>query len=206
MMHNEPRVVPVSPGAVLVRLSEIIGAVKMFPEITEAFPEDVEQLEVLRGALLADIELVDRPLRRAGFEHSQQLLMRIYEQVSQPGLWSADEAAENFKLLGFPDPLREEGDVQKVDVTSVLATFTQPHKQVFTTLSFDDAPGAIGYWLRETRVIADEEIHDDLIENFAPVFQRVRLAPGSHRFRIESRNLHNIALSDEFTILIPDAR
>ena len=203
MMHNEPRVVPVSPGAVLVRLSEIIGAVKLKPEIAEAFPEDAEQLQVLRDALLSDIESVERPLRRAGFENSQQLLMRIYEQVSRPGLWSAEDTAFNFKLLGFPDPLRAEGDVQKVDVTSVLATFTQPHKQVFTTLSFDDAPGAIGYWLRETRVIAGEDVHDDLIENFAPVFPRVRLAPGAHRFRIESRNLHNIALSDEFTVVIP---
>ncbi len=203
MMNNEPRVVPFSPGAVLVRLSEIIGAVKMKPELAKAFPEDASSLETQRALLLGDIELGDPLMRRAGFEHSQQLLMRIYEKVSQPGIWSADEAAENFRLLGFPDPLREEGDLQKVDVSSVLATFTQPQKQVFTTLTFDDAPGAIAYWLRETRVVADEEIHDDLIENFAPVFQRVRLATGAHRFRIESRNLHNIALSDEFTIEIP---
>lgn len=204
MMHNEPRVVPITPGQVLVRLSEVIGAVKIYPQLAEAFPEDAKYLETQRADLLADIELVDRPLRKAGFEHSQQLLMRIYEQVCQPGLWSADEAANNFKLLGFPDPLRQNGSVETVDVSSVLATFTQPERQVFMSLSFDDAPGAIAYWLRETRVIAGEEIHDYLIENYAPVFQRVRLAAGPHRFRIQSRNLHEQVLSDEFTIVIPE--
>ncbi len=204
MMHNEPRVVPITPGQVLVRLSEIIGAVKQ-PSLSEALPQGVVQnLEAARQNLISAIESADREAWRNSFENAQHLLMKTYEVVSQPGTWKADEAARNFKALGFPDPLQQHGSVQTVDVATVLATFTQPERQVFMSLSFDDAPGAIAYWLRETRVIAGEEIHDYLIENYAPVFQRVRLAAGPHRFRIQSRNLHQQVLSDEFTIIIPE--
>ena len=205
MMHNEPRVVPITPGQVLVRLSEIIGAVKKQPSLGQAISDGtIHNLEAARQNLMSAIEAGDREARRTSFENAQRLLMKTYEVIAQPGTWNADEAAQNFKAFGFPDPLQEHGSVETVDVSTVLATFTQPERQVFMSLSFDDAPGAIAYWLRETRVIAGEEIHDYLIENYAPVFQRVRLATGPHRFRIQSRNLHEQVLSDEFTIVIPE--
>lgn len=196
MMHNEPRVVPVSPGQVLVRLSEIIGAARHAS--SNVFPDGTNLLETARQTLLDAVESGDREARIIAFEAAQNALMQTHDAVLK-----AESVEENLKLLGFPSASSAIGEVQKVDVSSVLATFAQPQKQVFMTLSFDDAPGAIAYWLRETRVIGEEEVHDDLIENFAPVFQRVRLAPGAHRLRIESRNLHQIALSDEFTIVIP---
>ena len=202
MMHNEPRVVPVAPGAILVRLSEILGVLKNQAPLQLALPDQVSVLESARLNLQNAIESGDRDARKTAFETAQTVLMHFHEAAMQ----TSENTELTLEKLRFPQSSSVEGALETVDVTSVLATFAQPQKQVSMTLSFDDAPGAIAYWLRETRVIGDEEVHDDLIENFAPVFQRVRLAPGAHRFRIESRNLHNIALSDEFSITIPDAR
>lgn len=204
MMHNEPRIVPVTPGQVLVRLSEILGTTKLKPQIVELFPEGAAQnLDATRLTLLSAIESGNREQRRNAFENAQRLLMQIYEAVAQAVSQAEKGNDEVFAALGFPNPAWQKGAVQAVDVSTVLATFAQPERQVFMNLSFDDAPGAVAYWLRETRVIAGEDVDDYLIENYAPVFQRVRLAEGPHRFRIESRNLHAFTLSDEFTVEIP---
>jgi len=94
--------------------------------------------------------------------------------------------------------------VQAAAAASVIATYSCPQRQVMTALSFEHAPGAVGYWLREIRLIAGEEVEDHLVESDGPVFRRVRLSVGPHRLRIESRDASHIALSDEFQIEVPN--
>jgi hypothetical protein len=90
----------------------------------------------------------------------------------------------------------------------VQVTFTRFGKQTLTNFAFRDAPGATAYWLREVRYIDNERsewarLEDPLIESYVPLFTRVRLPVGTRHFRIESRNPHENAVSEEFTIEVP---
>ncbi|HEX8237835.1 MAG TPA: hypothetical protein VF600_17975 [Abditibacteriaceae bacterium] len=203
-MIDEPTVIPVSPGAAITRLSQVAGALRKNSEIAAALPaETATLLRSRRDALLQALENDEPGAVEAALRDAQKTLRQIYETVSQPGLWTPEQAPSVFAALHFPDPLVR--GVQPVDASRVIATFACPRNQVLTTLSFEDAPGSIAYWLREIRTIeATGEILDDaMVENYAPVFHRLRIAPGVRRFRIESRDASNIAVSDEFEITVP---
>jgi hypothetical protein len=205
-MIDEPTVIPVSPGAAVARLSQVAGALQKNADIAAALPsETAAQLRSQRDALLQALEN-DAPNEvEAALRAAQVSLRQVYEAISQPGLWTVEQAPAVFAALRFPDPLVN--GVQPVDASRVVATFSCPRKQILTTLAFEDAPGSIAYWLREIRTIeATGEILDDhMVENYAPVFHRLRIAPGVRRFRIESRDSSKIAVSDEFEITIPHA-
>jgi hypothetical protein len=161
-------------------------------------------LQTNRGALLVALENDEQGAIEAALREAQNRLRGVYEALSQPGLFDPEQAPAVFAALRFPDPLQPR--VQPVDASRVVATFACPRNQVLTTLSFEDAPGSIAYWLREIRTIerSGEILDDALLQNFAPVFHRVRIAPGVRRFRIESRDNSRIAVSDEFEITIPE--
>jgi hypothetical protein len=202
-MIDEPLIVPVSPGAALVRLTEVGGALQRRADIARALPEDaLQQLQSTRGDLLAAIESGARGAIEETLRAAQNHLRLLYEAACQPGLWSADEAPSVYAALGFPDPLRN--GLQTVDVGTVLATFSMPRRQVLTTLSFRDAPGATAYWLREIRVINGLEVEDPTVSSYAPVFMRQRMPSGGHRLRIESRDASTFKISAEFEITVPD--
>jgi hypothetical protein len=202
-MNDEPLVVPVSPGSALVRLAQVGGALQRHDNIARALPDDaLHQLHSRRGELLAAIESGERGAIEDTFRAAQNHLRRLYEAVSQPGLWSADEAPAVYAALGFPDPLRN--GLHAVDVSSVLVTFSMPHRQVLTTLSFQDAPGATAYWLREIRVINGLEVEDPTVSSYAPIFTRQRMPSGPHRLRIESRDNSTYRISEEFEIIVPE--
>jgi hypothetical protein len=203
-MIDEPTVIPVSPGAAVTRLSQVVGALQKNTDLAAALPaQTTTQLRSQRDALLRALENDEPRAVEAALRDAQKTLRQIYETISQPGLWSPEQAPPVFASLHFPDPLVR--GVQPVDASRVIATFACPQNQVLTTLSFEDAPGSIAYWLREIRTIeATGEILDDaMVENYAPVFHRLRIAPGVRRFRIESRDSSKIAVSDEFEITIP---
>lgn len=205
-MIDEPTVIPVSPGAAVARLSQVIGALQKNTQIAAALPaETATQLRNNRDSLLRAMENDEPNEVEAALRNAQVSLRQVYETISQPGRWSPEQAPAVFAALRFPDPLVK--GVQPVDASRVVATFSCPRNQILTTLAFEDAPGSIAYWLREIRTIeATGEILDDaMVENYAPVFHRLRIAPGVRRFRIESRDSSKIAVSDEFEITIPHA-
>jgi hypothetical protein len=202
-MIDEPLVVPVSPGSALVRLAQVGGALQRHAHIARALPEDaLQQLQSRRGELLAAIESGERGRTADTLRAAQNSLRQLYEAVCQPGLWSADETPAVYAALGFPDPLRS--GLQTVDVSTVLVTFSMPHRQVLTTLSFQDAPGATAYWLRMIRVINGMEAEDPTVSSYAPIFTRQRIPSGPHRLRIESRDNSTFKISEEFQIVVPD--
>jgi hypothetical protein len=187
-----------------VRLSQVAGALQKNTEIAAVLPEETTtRLRSLREVLIQALESDEPSAVEAALRDAQISLRQTYESVSQPGLWSPEQAPAVFAALRFPDPLVQ--GVQPVDASSVIATFSSPRNQVLTTLAFEDAPGSIAYWLREIRTIeATGEILDDpMVENYAPVFHRLRIGPGVRRFRIESRDSSKIAVSDEFEVTIP---
>jgi hypothetical protein len=202
-MHNEPSVAPVTPGEALARLSHIIGTLRRHAHLAQALaPETGQNLQNARQTLTEALEAGEQNLMQNALESAQRAVQSTYEAACQPGIWSAEEAPAHFRLLGFPDPLEEK--LQTVDVSTILTTYTQPARQTLTTLTFAEAPGATAYWLRQTRVVQGEDTLDYLIESYSPVFSRVRLKPGRHRFNIESRNPHEQVLSEEFILEIPE--
>lgn len=202
-MIDEPLVVPLSPGDALVRLAQVAGALERHPHIVRSLPDDTaRQLQHDRDALLQAVGSADRAAVGSALRNAQNRLRRLYETVCQPGLWDEEQTGAVYRALGFPDPLKSA--VQAVDAASERATFSCPQRQVLTALSFEAAPGAVGYRLREIIEIAGEEVEDQLVTSDAPLFRRLRLAVGPHRLRIESRDASSIALSDEFQIEVPN--
>jgi hypothetical protein len=204
-MNDEPTVVPVSPGSAIARLSQVAGVLRKNSTIAAALPAGTnEQLQARRDALLTALENDEQGAIEAALREVQNRLREMYETLAQPGLFSPEQAPGVFAALRFPDPLQRR--VQPVDASRVIVTFACPRSQVLTTFSFEDAPGSIAYWLREIRTIerSGEILDDALLQNFAPVFHRVRIAPGVRRFRIESRDNSQIAVSDEFEITVPE--
>lgn len=202
-MIDEPLVVPLSPGDALLRLTQVAGALERHPHLAQALPaETVGQLYHDRDALLQAIGADEHSAVESALRGAQNRLRDLYEAARRPSLWSEEQAKTVFRALHFPDPLNR--TVQAADAASVIATYSCPQRQVLTALSFEHAPGAVGYWLREIRLIAGEEVEDHLVESDGPVFRRVRLSVGPHRLRIESRDASHIALSDEFQIEVPN--
>ena len=111
--------------------------------------------------------------------------------------------------LGFPDPeIKIKDFVATVDTSTVVATHFKPLKQIFTTISFEEAHGATAYWLFEIRSLSnapkgEDEAVDAILENYAPYFSRVRLPVGKHRLVIESRNPSKSTRTEEFELEVP---
>ncbi|MDF2441776.1 MAG: hypothetical protein JWN98_2760 [Abditibacteriota bacterium] len=228
-MIDEPLVIPFSPGAALVRLAQIEGVLQRHSDIARAFSSEAtsrgsfeasdqandraetlelgHSLQEARQNLMQAIISGEHAVVATTFAAAQQRLLTCYEAACEPIRWegSALTQAEALSLLGFSNPQqRRESLVDAVDTRSILVTYSKPQRQVLTTIAFNDAAGATAYWLNETRVVAGEDYEDALIENYAPVFARVRLPIGPHRLRIESRNPHARAVSPEFTIEVPN--
>ena len=186
----------------MARISEVVGAIHRHENIAAVLPDALSQLANAQHQLNAALESGEQGTIQNALSEAQTVLQRFYETVSQPGLFSTDEAPSVFRALNFPDPL--EAKLQAIDVSTIVTTFSQPQRQVLMSLSFSDAPNAIAYWLRETRVVQGEDYHDYLLESYHPQFRNVRLAPGCHRFNIQSRDMNTTILSEEFEIVIPE--
>jgi hypothetical protein len=200
-LSDEPSIAPPTPGAAVVRLSQVIGALRSASPKANDVPSMVEKLASARGALLEAAERGEK--LGTVFGNAQNALRQLYAQTieSQP---DEDSRALALMHLGFPDPrLIASESVLPIDVSTVVATHFKPERQVFTTISFDEAHGATAYWLLEVRYFGGERIVDGVLENYAPQFSRVRIPVGTHHFIIQSRNSHYSAKSAEFTLEIP---
>jgi hypothetical protein len=203
---DEPSIAPPTPGAVLVRLSQVLGKITTFPAFasstSNAVPNFTPKLASARGALLEALETGQT--LGTPFQNAQNTLRELYQTIAQTSE-EADQAAENLMHFGFPDPrtVSDASPVSPVDASSVVMTHFKPQRQVFTTFSFGEAHGATAYWLFEIRFLGEEKFVDAVVENYAPQFSRVRLPVGKHRLLIESRNAHRNAHSEEFEIEVP---
>ncbi len=197
-LSDEPSLAPASPGAALMRLSQIAGALKgAAPNangVPNHFGEHLKPILAARDALLQALE--NRHNVAEAFAEAQRAIREAYAQT----------AAQNGDLiaLGFPDSNRDEDNwVSKVDVSTVVTSHFKPVRQVFTTIAFDEAHGATAYRLHEIRILNGEKLDDEVVENYAPQFSRVRLPVGPHTFYIESRNPNQSARSPEFSFEVP---
>ncbi len=166
-----------------------------------------------------DLELAARNSANVGeaLARAQGAIYAVYEAAAYEAAADSpnkllrqeegDEAAQRLVRLGFPDPRvkeKESDRVGPVDVSTVVASHFKPLRQIFTTISFEEAHGATAYWLLEIRVLSDgTEAIDAIVENYAPYFSRVRLPVGKHRFVIESRNPSKHARTEEFELEVP---
>lgn len=203
-MIEDPLVAPTTPGTVLERLTFVAGALDRLPALQTpliATEPLASQLVARRDALLTALTAGELNEVRQAFEAGQIALNHTYEALCRPGLLDGEDTTAAFAALRFPPP-KQEG-VGKVDIATVLVTFSKPVRQVLTNITFADAPGAIGYRLREVRYLRGEELEDDTVESALPQFRRVRLPVGVHHFRIESRNPSVIALSELLTFEVP---
>jgi len=206
-LSDEPSIAPPTPGAALVRLSQVLGIMRSRDcggaTTSNAVPNFTEKLASARGGLLEALESGTN--LGTAFQNSQNTLRQLYQNLAQ-NAENDDARAENLLRLGFPDPrtMSDASPVSPVDVRGVVATHFKPQRQVFTTLCFGEAHGATAYWLFEIRTWNGERFVDAVVENYAPQFSRVRLLVGKHVLMIESRNPHRAARSDEFELEVPD--
>lgn len=205
-LSDEPSIAPPTPGAVLVRLSQIIGKSKEISQLanssSNAMPNSTEKLASARGALLEALETGCN--LGTVFQSAQNTLREFYAHIAKSSE-DIEISAENLMQFGFPDPrtINDASPVSPVDAATVVMTHFKPQRQVFTTFSFGEAHGATAYWLFEIRFLEGEKFVDAVVENYAPQFSRVRLPIGKHRLMIESRNAHRNAHSEEFEIEVP---
>ena len=200
-LSDEPSIAPPTPGAVLVRLSQALGALSGDALNASNVPSMPEKLASARENLISAIENGEK--LAAPFSCAQNALRELYAQITAQ---NEDETARAQLLLqlGFPDPrLAASERVLPVDISTVVATHFKPEKQVFSTLSFAESHGATAYWLLEVRYFDGERLVDGVVENYAPQFSRVRLPVGTHFLIIESRNHHYVARSEEFEFEVP---
>ncbi|BCM89590.1 hypothetical protein IAD21_01437 [Abditibacteriota bacterium] len=195
---DEPAICPATPAAALWRLERLEGALAQEEE-WDAMPILQENLAQARKGLQEAAKT--QPDVGAAFQNAQMVIRSIYDAaVSDPPL---------AVRLGFPDPDNKVKDfVAPVDLATVVTTHFKPQKQIFTTISFEEAHGATAYWLFEIRSLAnapkgEDEALDAILENYAPCFSRVRLPVGKHRLVIESRNPSKSTRTQEFEIEVP---
>jgi len=193
---DEPSIRPATPASTLWRLSHLVGALERETS-WNAMPILHEKLARALTDLLNIAASNHNP--QISFENAQSSIREIYDAAISAG------DTERLVRLGFPDPLIEaKDDVGPVDVSTVVVSHFKPLKQVFSTISFEEAHGATAYWLLEIRVLGDgSEAFDAIVENYAPYFSRVRLPIGKHRFVIESRNPSKHARTEEFVVEVP---
>ena len=149
-MTEEPLVNPYSPGECLARLAHVRGAVLRDATIAQALPGSADALQAAIEALLLALESGDGATVEKAHVAAGGYLKQLYAAASKPDLWNGD-AARVFASLGFPDPAQI--GVAAVDVKTIVATHSQPARQVMTSIAFDHAPGAKAYRLRTTRII-----------------------------------------------------
>lgn len=206
---DEPSIRPATPPATLWRLARLRGALERetawnaMPILQESLAQAQKQLELAAGTspnvgeALALAQAAIHAVYEAAYDSPNKLLRQD----------EGEESAERLVRLGFPDARlneKERDRVGPIDIATVVATHFKPVKQIFTTISFEEAHGATAYWLLEIRVLGDgTEAIDAIVENYAPYFSRVRLPVGKHRFVIESRNPSKHARTDEFTLEVP---
>ena len=202
---DESTITPPSPGAALVRLSQVIGALSRSP-YSNSVPETgktlARPLMVARESLYKAIE--SGADIGTAFSDAQKSLQELFAHIARKHADNADQQAQALLELGFPDPrLLADARVAAIDVATVVATHFKPLKQVFTTLAFDEAHGATAYWLHEKKWIAGEPYVDAVMENWAPQFTRIRMPVGPHTLIIESRDSSYSIMSREFEITVP---
>lgn len=202
---DESTITPPSPGAVLVRLSQVIGVLHR-PPYSNSVPENAESLARplidARESLYKAIESGENV--GTPFAAAQKTLQELFARIVETHAENADAQAEALLNLGFPDPrLLADARVAAIDVSTIVATHFKPVKQVFTTIAFDEAHGATAYWLHEKKWVAGEPYIDAVIENWAPQFTRIRMPVGKHTLIIESRDSSYSVMSEEFEIEVP---
>ena len=202
---DESTITPPNPGAALVRLSQVIGALHRSP-YSNSVPENAESLArpliIARESLYKAIESGDNV--GTPFADAQKSLQELFAHIAQKHADNADVGAQELLSLGFPDPrLLADARVAAIDVATVVVTHFKPVKQVFTTLAFNEAHGATAYWLHEKKWVCDEPYVDAVMENWAPQFPRVRMPVGKHTLIIESRDSSYSVMSQEFDIEVP---
>lgn len=198
VVPDEPLICPVSPGAALSRLSEVIGALERHQA-----GEHTLLLRAAREELMAALESGAPEATSAALVAAQQKIIACYEALTD---------AELCADAKFPPPGQvsyRKRHLEVVDLSSVQMTFARFGKQIMASFAFRDAPGATAYWLREIRYIDDERtewarLEDQVVQSTTPLFSRVRLPPGTRHFRIESRNPSGSVVTDEFTIEVPN--
>jgi hypothetical protein len=171
-----------------------------------ALPDWVDGLRELRDKLIASLESGSIEGVAGALRAAQENLTTCYGHIC-----TLDEAEALCEAVGFPPPGRvthNERFIEAVDVATMHVTFTRFGKQTLANFAFRDAAGATAYWLHEVRYIDGERsewarLEDPIMESYAPLFTRVRLPVGTRHFRIESRNPHENAISEEFTIEVP---
>ncbi len=191
---DEPLIVPVTPGEILVRSSQVLGGL---PESNAAH---TAPLQAARQELLIALEKGDATATANTLQTAQQLLLEIYE--------ANREDTSTLAALGFPAPseIEDEMSIGTVDIRQISVTHTIVGRQVHTSLAFPRAANAKFYWLHEVRYFVDnpeERVEDPLVQSQFPLFQRVRFIPGKKILRIRSRNLSTSAITEEFTIEVP---
>ncbi len=206
---DEPSVRPATPPATLWRLARLRGALER-ETAWNAMP--IYQESLARAQKRLELAAQTSPNVGEALAGAQAAIYAVYEAAQGSPSKSerqdeGEEAAERLIRLGFPDPRfkeKEKDRVGPVDVSTVVTTHFKPAKQIFTTISFEEAHGATAYWLLEIRVLGDgTEAIDAIVENYAPYFSRVRLPIGKHRFVIESRNPSKHARTEEFELEVP---
>lgn len=196
---DELLIVPVTIGEALTEATRVLGVLaQQSTPVIEA--QQIEALQAAQHALLAAIGGDEAPARAAALQGVQQQLAGLYDAIKN------DEAAR--AAFGFPAPefIEAANAVEVVDVQKVSVTFTLQGRQMLTSIAFPRAAGAKAYWLHEVRHFAakpEERVEDPILESHFPLFDRVRLAPGTRILRIKSRNPSSSAISEEFTIEVP---
>jgi hypothetical protein len=204
-LTDEPSITPPSPGDALVRLIQIEGSLQGLNGKANAVPIEVNHAKTAVGAAKDGLISVLATGGDAGpaLLAAQNCIREIYAAVVASAENPAD-ATEIFLDLGFPDPSRTlDTWVKTVDLSTVTVTHFKPERQVMTTIAFQHAFGAEAYWLRRIIFFADQEVEENVVENFAPIFQRVRLPVGKHMMVIESRNQHRAVRTERFEIEVP---
>ncbi len=191
---DEPLIIPVTPGEVLVRISQVLGALAAGNAPLAA------QLQAVRQELLTSLETGDASATATALQTAQELLREIYNTTK--------EDIPALAALGFPSPAQVEDEmwVGTVDIQKISVTHTIVGSQVHTSLSFPRAANAKSYWLHEVRYFAanpEERVEDPILQRHSPLFERVRFIPGKRILRIRSRNFSTDAITEEFTIEVP---
>lgn len=202
---DEPSIAPPSPSDALFRLIQLEGALQGLMGKANPVPSVLEDAKAGIGEARDGLIRVFSQGINAGaaLETAQNQIRALYAAL-QAEFSDLNEAAPLFQALGFPHPVRNiDTWVSPVDLSTITVTHYKPENQVMTTISFEHAFGAEAYWLREIIFFADQEEESNVVQNFAPIFQRVRMPIGKHTLFIESRNHHRAVLTGRFEIEVP---
>jgi hypothetical protein len=196
---DEPMIVPPTVGETLETATRVLGALSR-SDLGDDAATQAEVLCDLRQELLGAVESDDAARVGSTLRAVQSELAALYESVQDNAVACA--------ALGFPTPefLSDPLNVGVVDVSKVCVTFTIQGKQMLTSLAFPRAANAKFYWLHEVRHFAEnpeERVEDPLLQSHVPLFDRIRLAPGTRILRIKTRNLSGWEVSEEFTVEVP---